>query len=98
MTSSTTRAHLVRLFGETNIRDQPVDSGKGPDPATVVFPNTPSLALAVSWKNNCMVRVMVRAEASAPLHPACSSVLNVLWEEPNPREVSREMELIDKKA
>jgi len=59
ITSNTTRADLVRLFGEANVRDQPVDSGEGPEPATVVFPKRPSTALAVFWQNNQMDRVML---------------------------------------
>jgi len=60
ITSDTTRADLDRIFGKAGVQDQPVDSGEGPEPATVVFPKSPSGALAIFWQeDNRMDRVTI---------------------------------------
>ncbi len=59
ITPDTTRADLDRFFGKANVQDQPVDSGEGPEPATVVFPKMPKAALAIFWQDNRMDRVMI---------------------------------------
>ena len=57
--SDASRADLDRLFGKANVQDRPVDSGEGEEPATVVFPNVPTAALAIFWQDDRMDRVMV---------------------------------------
>jgi hypothetical protein len=54
--SSITRAGLDQLLGKDRVHDQPVDSGEGPEPATVVFSETPGAALAIFWRDNRTVR------------------------------------------
>lgn len=50
ITPDTTRANLERLFGKANIEDRDVDTGEGPEPATVVLPNMPDASLAILWR------------------------------------------------
>ena len=50
ITPDTGRADLERLFGKANIEDRDVDTGEGPEPATVVFPNIPDASLAILWR------------------------------------------------
>ena len=52
ITAATSRADLNRFFGNANVVDQPVDSGEGEEPATVVFPKMPAAALAIFWSDN----------------------------------------------
>ncbi len=59
ITADTTRADLDHLFAKAIVQDQPVDSGEGPEPATVVFPKLPTSALAIFWRDNRMDRVMI---------------------------------------
>jgi hypothetical protein len=59
ITSNTTRADLNRLFGNANVRDLPVDTGEGPEQATVVFPKNPSAGVAIFWQDNRIDRAMV---------------------------------------
>jgi hypothetical protein len=59
VTSNTTRADLDRMFGRSSVQDQPVDSGEGPEPATVVFSEIPTAALAFFWRDGRLDRVMV---------------------------------------
>jgi hypothetical protein len=59
ITSDTNRADLDRLFGKVSVHDQPVDSGEGPEPATVVFPKMPTATLAIFWQDGRIDRVMV---------------------------------------
>jgi hypothetical protein len=69
ITSNTSRADLVRLFGNDNVHDEPVDSGEGQEPATVVLAKTPSAALAVFWQSGRIDRVMVCYQRQAgPCH------------------------------
>jgi len=53
----TSRSDLDRLFGRANVQDQPVDTGEGPEPATVVFPKMPTAALAILWSQTAPNRV-----------------------------------------
>jgi hypothetical protein len=48
ITSSMTRADLVRLFGKAQVRDEMFDPAEGPGLATVVFPKTPGRELVIS--------------------------------------------------
>lgn len=57
--AATSRADLERLFGKSNVEDKPVDTGEGPEPATVVFGGDPSAALALLWRDNRVNRVLV---------------------------------------
>jgi hypothetical protein len=57
--SDITRAGLERLFGNAQVRDQPVESGEGPEQGTVVFPETPGATLGIFWRDSRMVRVMI---------------------------------------
>ena len=50
ITLDTTRTDLEGLFGKTNVLDQPVETGEGPEPGTVVFPGMPTGALAILWQ------------------------------------------------
>jgi hypothetical protein len=49
--SDITRAGLDRLLGKARVHDQPVDSGEGPEPATVVFSEMRGAALAIFWRD-----------------------------------------------
>ncbi len=59
ITPDTTRADLDRVFGKNEVRDQAVDTGEGPEPATVIFPRTPASALAILWFHDRIGRVLV---------------------------------------
>jgi hypothetical protein len=59
LTAETSRAALVRLFGKTNVNDQDVDTGEGPEPATIVFARDSSAKLAILWHDNRIDRVLV---------------------------------------
>jgi len=59
LNANTTRADLDRIFGKSDVQDQSLDGGEGPEPATVVFPKTPDAALAIFWQDNRMDRVMI---------------------------------------
>ena len=61
--ATTSRADLERLFGKSNVEDKPVDTGEGPEPATVVFGRDPSAALALLWRDNLIDRVLVCYES-----------------------------------
>jgi hypothetical protein len=50
ITSETNRNDLDRVFDKRNVVDRDVDTGEGPYPATVIFPNSPA-ELAVVWNN-----------------------------------------------
>jgi hypothetical protein len=47
ITSDVTRADLDRLFDKASVKDKPVDSGEGPELATVVFPKMPAAGIAI---------------------------------------------------
>ncbi len=59
ISQTTTRADLDQLFGKSNVRDQPVDSGEGPEPATRVFPAKPNEALTVYWAGKQIANILV---------------------------------------
>jgi hypothetical protein len=59
ITAATSRQAVVRLFGRANVNDQDVDTGEGPEPATVVFGKDPSASLAILWEDNRIDRVLV---------------------------------------
>jgi len=61
--AGTSRTDLERLFGKSNVKDKPVDSGEGPEPATVVFGKDSSAALALLWRDNVLDRVLVCYES-----------------------------------
>ena len=50
ITPDTSRTDLERLLGKGKVRDQPVETGEGPEPGTVVFPDEPDAALAILWE------------------------------------------------
>jgi hypothetical protein len=56
---NSTRADLDRFFGKANVHDQPVDSGNGPEPATVIYSSTPELALSIFWAGSRISDVMI---------------------------------------
>jgi hypothetical protein len=62
ITSSMTRADLVRLFGKAQVRDEMDDPAEGPGLATLVFPKTPGSELIISWGKKRMSRVMICTE------------------------------------
>ena len=51
ITSSMTRADLVRLFGKAQVRDEMFDPAEGPGLATVVFPKMVGATLVISWRD-----------------------------------------------
>ena len=55
--ANTTR--LDRFFGKVNVHDQPVDTGNGPEPATVIFFSKPEQALSLSWIGNKIGDILV---------------------------------------
>src|SRR5450432_4105072 len=59
LTAETNRVAVVRLFGRSNVNDQDVDAGEGPEPATVVFARDSSAKLAILWHDNRIGRVLV---------------------------------------
>lgn len=63
ITTETSRTTLVRLFGKSNVNDQDVDTGEGPEPATVVLAKDPSAALAILWQDDRIDRVLVCFES-----------------------------------
>jgi len=51
--TSITRAGLERLLGKANVHDQPVETGEGPWPGTVIFSQPPpGGALAIIWRDS----------------------------------------------
>jgi hypothetical protein len=59
ITRTTTRADLDRIFGKSNVTDKDVDTGEGPEPATVVDERTPADSLVIVWKDKQMSHVMI---------------------------------------
>jgi len=59
ITPDSTRADLDRFFGKENVRDQPVDSGQGDEPATQVYPTTPETTLSIFWKSTKIRDIVV---------------------------------------
>jgi hypothetical protein len=61
--AGTSRTGLERFFGKSNVEDKPVDTGEGPEPATVVFGKDSSTALALLWRDGVIDRVLVCYES-----------------------------------
>jgi hypothetical protein len=59
ITAETSRPALERLFGKSNVTDRDVDTGEGPEPATVVFAEHRSAGLAILWHDNRIDRVLI---------------------------------------
>ncbi len=59
ITRTTTRADLDRIFGKSNVMDKDVDTGNGPEPATVVDERTPADSLVIFWKSKEISGVMI---------------------------------------
>jgi len=59
ITASSTRADLDRFFGKASVKDEPVDTGEGPEPATVIFPGVPATTLAIVWRDDRIAEVEV---------------------------------------
>jgi hypothetical protein len=59
ITRTTTRADLDRLFGKSNVTDKDVDTGNGPEPATVVDEATPADSPVIFWNGKQIHDVMI---------------------------------------
>jgi len=59
ITADSTRSDLDRIFGKVNVKDQPIDSGEGPEPATTVYWATPERALSIFWTGTKIRNIMI---------------------------------------
>ena len=71
ITPSTTRADLVRLFGDKNVRDEEILATDGnEEPATKVFGDQPNSTLAILWEDENFggrIRTILFCHAMDPL-------------------------------
>ena len=59
ITRSTTHSELDHIFGRANVVDEPVDTGEGPVPATVINKAKPDNSLVILWTGNQIRDVMI---------------------------------------
>jgi hypothetical protein len=66
ITADINRAGLVRLFGKRNVTDRDIDTGEGPEPATVVYPEDSTAELVVFWGDLRIGSVFVCFDRARP--------------------------------
>ena len=66
ITATTSHTDLIRLFGKGNVEDKPMDTGDGPEPATVVFDGQVSKNLVILFKDDRITDVLVCYVGNGP--------------------------------
>jgi hypothetical protein len=71
ITPNSTRTDLVRFFGPANVVNKAVDTGEGPEDATVVLPGDSSQSLAIFWWGDRMAIEICYERSTRPCkwHP-----------------------------
>ena len=59
ITRNTTHGDLDQIFGKANVVDEPVDTGEGPVPATVINKAKPDTSLVILWTGDHIRDVMI---------------------------------------